>query len=133
MKSRYFNDCREMLDKNSILEPSDSGIFIERFRALNWEKILWLRISSVHDVIVQSTVCPSLVFQLQKLNKWPAVCIRIRRCRLSQSILPVTVCPTVKPAEGSKEWRILSPSFEVSTTFVPSKTPVSQETPPLLG
>src|SRR5207237_8700403 len=69
MKSRYFNDCREMLDKNSILEPSDSGISIERFRALNWEKILWLRISSVHDVIVQSTVCLSLVLQLQKLNQ----------------------------------------------------------------
>ena len=76
MKSRYFNDCREMLDKNSILEPSDSGISIERFRALNWEKILWLRISSVHDVIVQSTVCLSLVFQLQKLNKSYLVKVR---------------------------------------------------------
>src|SRR5436853_4838649 len=76
MKSRYFNDCREMLDKNSILEPSDSGTSIERFRALNWEKILWLRISSVHDVIVQSTVCLSLVFQLQKLNQSYLVKVR---------------------------------------------------------
>src|SRR5438105_10519748 len=62
--------------QNSILEPSDSGISIERFRALNWEKILWLRISSVHDVIVQSTVCLSLVFQLQKLNKSYLVKVR---------------------------------------------------------
>src|SRR5205807_4907911 len=39
-------------------------------------EILWLRISSVHDVIVQSTVCLSLVFQLQKLNQSYLVKVR---------------------------------------------------------